>query len=1075
MNTLSASYLLLNSLDNQVDKNRIHEGQISKNKGILTHTPLLKMPNSHGILDNIALELPSLLSVYKERVAIDSIPILDYTADALEEKYVSRASTIIGNLVHAYYYNNSSLYDPLPKSLQIAFKELSKRLGKKTYYRSMYDAFYYNWQYLNSNNRTMDFDTLGLLLPVFGDETERIFHLSVILSEYYFTEALELITLTQNAIINRDNILIIEYLDRLIDIITKIIEYVLMKVSFIPDSKYYMNPIVWGRTFAIIAQPRFKGEAGLSGVASPMFHILDNFMGRKNYDTNMGQQLTDKHNFLPDNIVEFIHAVGKVSLVDYIKKEKNNGVSRSFQRLMDVYWGEYGWLGLHRRKVFGVMHLVFKAGRVITNGGQKDDIIGNIGIETLDQDLTLAIKEREELINTCPFAKKVIAKKLTKVSNSLQLDVTNLKVRMLPGDKICLIPANAIYSTQQILKLLEVKGDECIQLNQQWKNSLETRNVKTSVIDIFTFISFMEIRQLSNVTINNIIHYFSLEGSIDKTNINGCDFYDLMFLIKNLGKNIRDIFLSDEVGYNKICDFSNPIIPRTYSISSIKEEVATVDLSIKDTDYITTIQDSFDSFTDVRKKGLINQTLIDSNLQQQVLASHIPSFNFRLNIQKSEDLIMFAAGIGISPFLSFLEKRVNDNSANNILFYSIKNLEEFHYQEELINLVKKGYLKLYLNVTSSINTKIKLEHNNIVVRYNRINTFFEDQFYLDYVKSISNYSSYIYICGNSGYSNMILDNIRSIIPSQQFHSLFAAKRVCIEVFTNEQEYQTLPSVNYSSLCSRNNKKDGYWICIEGVVYDISSYLDIHPGGTQILCSIAGMVVDYFYRKVHAKNSEADGWLGMYKIGRLNTYNNSTLYVTWVKTLNIVVEIQNIYSNNTECAQHNNASYLISFNCDNFLEVHFVYIKKTIENLYQHIKQKFPDNNFTKTLSLEQHSLTLDLFNAISNVIACYKIDMLDISKTNTRLNKSYSKVNNHILFFIKEIKDLLVQGLMIIEKYIETTQDFSCHKITLKEIIAIFALIKLKIKEHLQKIVDLKLITINELKTFCSNNGFVVL
>jgi len=693
MNTLSESYLLLNSLDNQVDKNRIHEGQISKNKGILTHTPLLKMPNSHSILDNIALELPSLLSVYKERVAIDSIPILDYTVDALEEKYVSRASTIISNLVHAYYYNNSSLYDPLPKSLQIAFKELSKRLGKKTYYRSMYDAFYYNWQYLNSNNRTMDFDTLGLLLPVFGDETERVFHLSVILSEYYFTEALEIITLTQNAIINRDNVLITEYLDRLVNIITKIIESVLMKVSFIPDSKYYMNPIVWGRTFAIIAQPRFKEEVGLSGVASPMFHILDNFMGRKKYNTNMGQQLTDKHNFLPDNIVEFIHAVGKVSLVDYVKKEKNNRVSRSFQRLMDVYLGEYGWLGLHRRKVFGVMHLVFKAGRVTTNGGQNGDIIGNIGIESLDKDLTLAIKEREELINTCPFANKSTAKKLTKVSNSLQLDVSNLKVRMLPGDKICLIPANAIYSTQQILKLLEVKGDECIKLNRQWKNSLEKRNVKTSVIDIFTFISFMEIRQLSHVTINNIINYFFLEESVDKTNINGRDFYDLMLFIKNLGKNISDIFLSDAVGYNKICDFSNPIIPRTYSISSIKEEISTVGLSIKDTDYTTKIQDSLNSFTNVRKKGLINQTLIESDLQKQVLASHIPSFNFRLNVTRSEDLIMFAAGIGISPFLSFLQKRVNDNSANNILFYSIKNLEEFHYQEELINLVKKGYLK----------------------------------------------------------------------------------------------------------------------------------------------------------------------------------------------------------------------------------------------------------------------------------------------------------------------------------------------------------------------------------------------
>ena len=45
----------------------------------------------------------------------------------------------------------------------------------------------------------------------------------------------------------------------------------------------------------------------------------------------------------------------------------------------------------------------------------------------------------------------------------------------------------------------------------------------------------------------------------------------------------------------------------------------------------------------------------------------------------------------------------------------------------------------------------------------------------------------------------------------------------------------------------HNKKDDCWVVIDNFVYDITEFLDIHPGGKRILISVSGGdVSDYFY-------------------------------------------------------------------------------------------------------------------------------------------------------------------------------------------------------------------------------------
>ena len=1039
MTILSPSFLVLDDLDDQVNIDKIHEGQISKTAGILTHKPLLSLPYSHSVLDAIFSDLPNLLATYKERDAIESIPLLDYTSEGLRDKFLSRAAAIISNLAHAYYYNNPCLKDRLPKSIYIAFKKICTRLGRKSMYRGMFDAFYYNWRYIDSSSMAstmnLDFETAELLLPVFGGETERVFHLSVILSEHYFAKALLPITLAQNSILNNDDLGLLEQLERISDVINNITSRVLMKVSFNSMNNYYMNPIYWGRTFAVIAQPRFKGEIGLSGVASPMFHILDNFIGRKKYNTNMGQQLKAKYKFMPLSIVQFIKSLSEVSLTEYIQKKQNNKLQHAYKKLLDIYLGSQGWLGLHKRKVFGAMQLVFKAGRLLTNGGEQGELVGNKGVKNLDYDLGKAIEERKIFSDSYSSVTRIKASKLSDISTVLELDITGLGFDLLPGDKILLLPKNINEDINKILKLLTINKNTLILLNSSWKNELSKRGINSELIDLENLIRFMEICNISDLISENIKNFFNFFDNTSNKNTFGYDLYLLLALMKNNGKNIDTFFLKkSKHGYNLICDLIPPVIPRYYSVSFIKNDKdrSFIQLSIKNLEYSVTISNNSRKIQEFEQKGLICKSLLNRNRKKsEVFISHIPSFYFRMESEKCDKIIMFAAGIGISPFISFLEARKRSKGhgsiVHNILFYSIKSLKEFHHKDYLLNLVRKGHLLLFLNITSSQEKVQRYRMKNLIVDYGRIiNNSLKDKLNINFSNNFSIRHYYFYACGSSGYIRTVMDILKNTLGGNgRLNKLIMQKKVCIEVFNSRTENKKLSLIDYSVLCTKNNKSVGYWISIEGLVYDISKYIDIHPGGEKILRSISGMVADYHYRRVHTRNSEADGWLSMYLLGRLNNYDNAILYIEWFKTLNSIVEIQNTYYNNTDFTKEiKEPSYLTFFNYENFTKFHLPYIENLIMSLYKFYIKKFQVFQVESDISYFINSFDLNIsrkFETLEN------LNLFKNRQSNIDLfEKMYSNANNQIISCIDDIKLNLLRGIIYIEDYIKSTRDLNC-------------------------------------------------
>ncbi|XP_049404055.1 cytochrome b5 [Solanum stenotomum] len=73
--------------------------------------------------------------------------------------------------------------------------------------------------------------------------------------------------------------------------------------------------------------------------------------------------------------------------------------------------------------------------------------------------------------------------------------------------------------------------------------------------------------------------------------------------------------------------------------------------------------------------------------------------------------------------------------------------------------------------------------------------------------------------------------------------------------------------------AEHNTKDDCWVVIDGKVYDVSSYLDEHPGGDDVLLGVTGQdATDEFEDAGHSKS--ARDLMEQFFIGELDTTSSS---------------------------------------------------------------------------------------------------------------------------------------------------------------------------------------------------------
>jgi sulfite reductase (NADPH) flavoprotein alpha-component len=109
----------------------------------------------------------------------------------------------------------------------------------------------------------------------------------------------------------------------------------------------------------------------------------------------------------------------------------------------------------------------------------------------------------------------------------------------------------------------------------------------------------------------------------------------------------------------------------------------------------------------------------------------------------------------------------------------------------------------------------------------------------------------------------------------------------------------------SKLVEHNNHSRGYWLALDGNVYDMTVFRHLHPGGATIIDGSAGMDATGEYSAVlHYRDAEINAMLAMFKIGEIRRLRFGgpdgaelhDLFRAWVRYLFLIVEMQNALEN-----------------------------------------------------------------------------------------------------------------------------------------------------------------------------------
>jgi cytochrome b involved in lipid metabolism len=375
-----------------------------------------------------------------------------------------------------------------------------------------------------------------------------------------------------------------------------------------------------------------------------------------------------------------------------------------------------------------------------------------------------------------------------------------------------------------------------------------------------------------------------------------------------------------------LCDLIPVEVPRTYSISNCSDELlpSTVDLTISRAGY--KLCDTFAGDEDVTRYGVSSGFLnppvgsADDVLSQEqdILIGVSRPVAFQLPIDAAAPCAYFAGGSGIAPFRSFWQARVQNPVGRNILYLGVQNRDKFSYEDELRHYVNAGMMEVHLAFSrdkrglaydSSARDLVEKETEP---RY--IDSLIVEQgaTVCDLVmsKKQGGLGGYLYICGSVAVFDSVMNGIRKAIYNHRtatmdstdiiINAAFAERRIMLDVFMTPKPLPcNRPTIPLSELAKHTGHRPGTrtWIGVHGSAYDVTDFAPMHPGGTLILKSNAGVdCSESFDNLAHTNNPEVASLLTKYFIGHLTPKPDfhgsddlSSLYDLWSQYLRTTVE------------------------------------------------------------------------------------------------------------------------------------------------------------------------------------------
>jgi sulfite reductase alpha subunit-like flavoprotein len=961
MSTLTVPARL--AFDRAVAYNREHghenKGFLSEQYGFLPSThPLLQLPESHRAWDQMVDQLPELFRSLKVRARFDEMPVLPADENSLPDLYLCRASSIISIFAHSYVRVEPDAPESIPDCIQRPWEEIARRLNRPAPFLSYTDLIIYNWRLRNPDlPDPIRVENLDLLVPTVGNEEERIFYLTQVeiagASAPFVTATIR----AQEAALAGDEAALERELYMMLELLHHLAEVSFQKISANPYSKTAVDQIVWAKSVAPFAVPVREGLPGPSGTAAPLFHLMDAFLSRPQFDSVLGTEAMHLSHQSPQHWQDFIGAIGKFSVKDFVDQSDNRHLQGLFNAVIDAYASDKGFLGVHRLKAYGFLELAFKVGRSVTIGGFKG-LFKDKTWDQIDHELVLTRDERyieipEHCYFVTPKRSDIVGIGSREWTCFAALDTTDTGLSYRPGDRIGILPENNEQLIRLTLDALQATGDEMVRLNRTWQAALRLRDGEkhTDTVPLSTLLKYGKLRPLTrdvakrlhaitaSEPLNNILHA-RMEDQ--------WEVWDILNILYAGGFDTRRLWKAEPWDKESICRIIPPETFRLYSIASSMEpnsDQQTLRLTVSGLEYESA--DSPYSIAEPRFGTASNFvrhiTELGEEHGKQVSLRVVPGMRFHLPADPQRPIVMFAGGSGIAPFMGFLEERTRDDaSGENWLFFSTRTPDQLFHQERFGEWVADH--KVNLRVAFSRADKVLAHHagsdRRLVIEdgpRSRIDKVMEADenaaalWQLMRPEEEGGLGAYFYICGRTRFAVSIMDSLKRVVyhfaegseeergqqADRMIREMVANGRYLQDIFTTYSGAIAESENMYdaSEVVLHNDPENGYWLVVSGRVYDVSEFINLHIGGDKIVIGNSGIDATKVYQSVmHHVNSEVDAMLGMYEIGVIRRLDFGQewgiaigpdglffmpldeAFRVWVRYLYLIVEMQNALNN-----------------------------------------------------------------------------------------------------------------------------------------------------------------------------------
>jgi len=957
-------HVLSNAVATSQNLGHENQGFLSETHGFMpSEPPRSKLPPAYLTWDNMVENLPELYRTLGLRSALEHMPILVADADTLPDPYLLRASMIVSILGHAYFRVQTDPPEKLPDSILQPWRRITQRLGRPGPVLSYIDLIIYNWKLIDPTLQDpIVVENMRLMVPTVDNIVERIFYLGQVEILSRLTPVIGATVRAQEAVYRDDPDALKQELVLITEALRRVTYDSLKKIDLNPHNKsYHLDTVVWAKTVGPLAVSLEEGVPGPSGIASPIFHLLDEFLGRQTYATRLGEEMTRIRAWYPPNWQNFIKAIGQISVADYVEKSRSKTLKGIFQESRQAYASETGFLGRHRLKAYGFLETAFKVGRSVTIGSFSGKFKDRAWDEVHSQ---LNNSQLERSSGHPQYYHYAEVKEVNTLSSDdanwvkqIVLDTTGSGISYQVGDRAAILPENSDVLVDKTLQALRARGREAIPLNKAWRQGIVQREgyEDTPTLPLRTLLTFGRIRPVDRhiaKTLYAVSHNSTLKRIIEARAEDQWELWDLLNLLSNAGFDTRRLWKASPGELESICRIVPPEVSRQYSVSSMMADsqrltgASELHLTIGRLRYQTK-QTEVSLHSD--RYGTSSNYLTDTSV---ISPEDMGKVSFRVvhpprfNMPKDEriPIVMIAGGTGMAPFRSFILERARQSQPGETwLFFGTRARTDIYYQRELEQLVAQGRLNLRIafsqedahcrQVHQDGSDQLAFEPGE---RHYIGDEILEEQnakalWSLLQSREEGGKGAYVYVCGRTGFASAVMDAIKTVMDRNssgseeerkmavqaRLYDLVGRGRYLQDIFTtytgsHVEEQTTYPA---SEIALHNDDEHGYWMIIDGRVYDVTEFAQLHPGGTRIIQEYAGMDATQPYQKIlHQVSPEIDAMLGMYEIGKvrrlhfgpawgvyisadgLKSVTLADAYRIWVRYLYFVVELENSLHN-----------------------------------------------------------------------------------------------------------------------------------------------------------------------------------